>query len=255
MDLFVAGFACKGWSSLNGSRDEPGTVIAGGKGASGESANGCLRAIAKLRPAVILLENVKQIASTAAGSGVDEKSDLDYLKTELARMGYRLASFRIRAEAFGSPANRDRLYFVGTRDIADELPDSPLAAKVASIPQGQAAVDIPAPMWADEMQHLLTVMAKSSQYPVAEFLFDCDHPEVVRCLHERAASAVVPKARAVQAKDSSSAAKEKEVRESEVKNYQYFMEAGLDWPLDPTAHPELAKALASLPERPGVCQS
>ena len=268
VDLFAAGFACKGWSTLNGSRDELGTVIAGSKGASGESARGCLKAIEKLRPAVIIFENVKQIDTKAPASGVDEmkKSDLDYLKTELARMNYRLATFRIKAEAYGSPSNRDRLYFVGTRDIADELPDSPLAAKVASLPLGQAAVDIPAPRWAAEMQHMLNVMVKSPQYPVTEFLFGCAHPEVVRCLRER--TTPVPKAQAApkanvagkaqaapKAKDSSGAAAEKEVQGCDVKNYQYFMEANLNWPLDPTANPELAKALAYLPERPGVCQS
>jgi site-specific DNA-cytosine methylase len=251
VDIWIAGFSCKGWSSLNQDRESVGSLIAGNKGSSGESANGCLAAIAQLKPPIIIMENVKQIASASAA---DDSSDLDFLRTQLARLGYRIAVFRLRAETFGSPCNRDRLYIVGTLDPADG-PGSVLAAAVANVEVDKAVQNLPQPDWEAPMRMLLEAMMMPDQYPVEQFLLPDDHPEVIRCLQE---STKPPPAKAPPAKKARPAAKstpapqaaaEKEPQDFQIKNYQYFMNAGLPWPPTLADNPKLASALAYLPER------
>ena len=102
--MFVASFECDSYSSLNPFRaDGPGS-IAGDRG-SGKTANACIRAVEKLRPAVFLGENVRQLAA-ARGAG---PSDLEVFRQRLSAINYALGDFRVRAEDFGSPSPRDRI--------------------------------------------------------------------------------------------------------------------------------------------------
>ncbi len=101
VDFFIAAFECDAHSSLSIYRKEgPGSLKRG----TLSSAKGVLGYIQAHRPPVWLGENVRQLLESKEGA----PSDVDTLRDMLAALGYELATFVIRAQAYKSPAPRDR---------------------------------------------------------------------------------------------------------------------------------------------------
>ena len=68
-----------------------------------------LRLVDGLRPKWVVMENVTGITSIGAGVVVAA------IKDEFAKLGYRIESKILRAEEFGVPQERRRIFFIGTR--------------------------------------------------------------------------------------------------------------------------------------------
>jgi hypothetical protein len=93
-DVLNVGFSCKSFSLLN-NKNRDGVhdaAIAEGRGCSGETARYALAYIRKVRPPVVLIENVPQLAKgyyqQESRKEVDQRSNLFVLTSQLAEMGY-----------------------------------------------------------------------------------------------------------------------------------------------------------------------
>lgn len=71
-----------------------------------------LRIVKSLKPEWVVMENVTGITSVAGGVVVDQ------IKAELAKFGYRVETNILKAEQFGVPQERRRIFFIGTRTEA-----------------------------------------------------------------------------------------------------------------------------------------
>ena len=88
--------------------------------------------IAKLRPKVCLLENVKGLVS--GNARVYCRRIID----RLAAIGYRVQTFLLNAATMGVPQTRERVFFIGLRsDLAASLPRLKLSFSRPPIPFGE----------------------------------------------------------------------------------------------------------------------
>lgn len=110
--LFFAGFSCKSRSSLNPrSAQNKGCV----QGQDMDTETGFTyyhihAYITKYRPAMFMLENVRQIMDKA---DKDAMSDADWIVEEFRRQNFFVLHFVFDCASFGSPAARSRIYFLG----------------------------------------------------------------------------------------------------------------------------------------------
>jgi DNA (cytosine-5)-methyltransferase 1 len=68
-----------------------------------------LRIVAEIEPKVVVMENVVGMASLDGGRAIDE------IHKRLARLGYSVEHRILRAEEFGVPQERRRIFFIGSR--------------------------------------------------------------------------------------------------------------------------------------------
>jgi len=102
-DILLAGFPCQPFSQAGkkkGFLDDRGTLFFDIK-----------RILAKKKPKVFLLENVKQL------KGHDQGKTLTTILNHLKEIGYTNTQYSVlRARDFGIPQNRERIYIVGFLD-------------------------------------------------------------------------------------------------------------------------------------------
>lgn len=101
IDLYVCGFPCQPFSSAGkrqGSEDEKGR---------GEIFWYCLDVIKRLRPACIILENVKGLLS------IDHGRTFETVLVSLQRLGYHVKWNVLNTKDYGIPQNRERLFMIG----------------------------------------------------------------------------------------------------------------------------------------------
>ncbi|MGL4652449.1 DNA cytosine methyltransferase [Cetobacterium sp.] len=104
IDLIIGGPPCQGFSGLNrwnkDLENDP----------RNELFREFLRFVEELRPKVILIENVRQILTSNKGK-VKEA-----IYAVLNELGYSVESTVLNASDFGVPQNRNRAFFIGTRN-------------------------------------------------------------------------------------------------------------------------------------------
>lgn len=107
VDIVVAGFSCKDASRASihhGSRLD---VVSTGGGTTGRTFQALLRVVAKLRPGLVLMENVPTLADIDKASGL---SNLDRVKLAFDEIDYALVFHCFDVADVGVPNTRRRLY-------------------------------------------------------------------------------------------------------------------------------------------------
>lgn len=107
IDVIVGGPPCQGYSVYNHQR-----------GVSDPRAGlfrEYLRIVEGIQPRWLVMENVTGITSIAGGGIVDE------IKKEMNKLGYRVEMQVLKAEEFGVPQERRRVFFIATRTEAPIL--------------------------------------------------------------------------------------------------------------------------------------
>lgn len=107
IDVIVGGPPCQGYSVYNHQR-----------GATDPRAGlfrEYLRIVEGIQPRWLVMENVTGITSIAGGGIVDE------IKLAMAKLGYRVEMRVLKAEEFGVPQERRRVFFIATRTGAPIL--------------------------------------------------------------------------------------------------------------------------------------
>ena len=115
LDIFIAGFSCKGPSGLNSQRGKKKHSCQTGEGETGETWTGVEAFLRAHRPSIVLLENVKQLANAPRDSNgnISGLSDSAHILQSLSEMGYCARSPKLEALDYGSLTKRERLYFIG----------------------------------------------------------------------------------------------------------------------------------------------
>src|SRR3990167_1004849 len=100
IDVIVGGPPCQGYSVYNHQRgkDDPRAGLF----------REYLRIVKAIKPKWLVMENVTGITSIANGAIVRE------IKQEMAALGYRVEMHILRAEQFGVPQERRRVFFIAT---------------------------------------------------------------------------------------------------------------------------------------------
>jgi DNA (cytosine-5)-methyltransferase 1 len=107
IDVIVGGPPCQGYSVYNhqrGDRDPRAGLF-----------REYLRIVEGIQPRWLVMENVTGITSIAGGGIVDE------IKREMSKLGYRVEMQVLKAEEFGVPQERRRVFFIATRTGAPVL--------------------------------------------------------------------------------------------------------------------------------------
>jgi len=107
LDVLIGGPPCQAYSVNNhqrGVHDERADLF-----------REYMRLVEGLCPKWVVMENVTGITSIANGSIVDT------IKAEFARLGYRVEYSVLKAEEFGVPQERRRVFFIGTKTDAPIL--------------------------------------------------------------------------------------------------------------------------------------
>ena len=99
-----------------------------------------LRAIGELLPAVVVIENVPDLARPS------KRDHLDQLKSELTTLGYSVEENVLNAADYGVPQNRRRLFIMGIRGNS-LLPPPPLMQEAVSVRQA-----LPGTFWRETSQ-------------------------------------------------------------------------------------------------------
>lgn len=104
LDVLIGGPPCQAYSVYNhqrGVHDERSDLF-----------REYLRLVEGLQPKWVVMENVTGITSIANGTIVDT------IKAEFSRLGYRMIRALLKAEEFGVPQERRRIFFIGTKTNA-----------------------------------------------------------------------------------------------------------------------------------------
>lgn len=111
IDVLVGGPPCQGYSVYNHQRgvNDPRASLF----------REYLRIVEGIQPRWIVMENVTGITSIAGGRIVDE------IKLAMKELGYRVEMRVLKAEEFGVPQERRRVFFIGTRTAAPILFPTP----------------------------------------------------------------------------------------------------------------------------------
>jgi DNA (cytosine-5)-methyltransferase 1 len=116
VDVIVGGPPCQGFSTIG--RSKKATLKDRAKGFIDDPRNQLfkyyLKFVEKLSPKLVLIENVKGLASASSYRDLIEKS-----LSETGKYGYDVSSQILNAKDFGLAQNRERIFFVGVRkDVA-----------------------------------------------------------------------------------------------------------------------------------------
>ncbi len=120
LDVLVGGPPCQGYSYYNHGRGEHDPRA----GLFREY----LRIVEGLRPRWLVMENVAGITSVADGAVVRE------IRQGMQALGYRVAMALLRAENYGVPQERRRMFFLATREDRPILFPLPTHGTVAGVP-------------------------------------------------------------------------------------------------------------------------
>lgn len=115
LDVLVGGPPCQGYSVYNHGRgtDDPRAGLF----------REYLRIVKGLKPRWLVMENVSGLTSIANGAIIRE------IKTEMNRLGYEVDFRILKAEEYGVPQERRRIFFIANRTGADILFPTPTHGK------------------------------------------------------------------------------------------------------------------------------
>ncbi len=198
-DVWVCGFECDSVSSLNHRASENHGCIATGSRKTGRTAAGCVAYIARCRPYIFILENVKNLSATVRVGGGEHpaqveqsrETDLQVLRRQFADLGYLTWCSVLNARDFGIPQNRARYYILGysVSQAPVQLQDQSLGprwlkmggrvvfdAKMLPLPVGRFLLD-------EEDEHVQRACADEStkggrggaEKPAKELTYSTDH--------------------------------------------------------------------------------
>lgn len=147
-DLLIGGPPCQGFSRVGPANKDP-------KDPRNSLFQEFVRVARILQPRLVILENVPGIlrARTSSGEGV-----ADIIESELRSLGYEAVRFVLRAERFGVPQIRERVFFAGT--LEGGLPESILPTNGGE--DGQPS------LLGDSLPRPLTVRDAISDLPVVD---------------------------------------------------------------------------------------
>ena len=118
VDVLAGGPPCQGFSMIG--RSKKATLVERTKGFIDDPRNQLfkyyLKFAEKLSPKLVLIENVKGLASASGYRDLIEKS-----LTDTGEYGYDTSSYILNAKDFGLAQNRERIFFIGVRkDLAEK---------------------------------------------------------------------------------------------------------------------------------------
>jgi DNA (cytosine-5)-methyltransferase 1 len=108
LDVIVGGPPCQGYSVYNHQRgtDDPRAGLF----------HEYLRIVKEIQPRWLVMENVTGITSIAGGAIVRE------IQSRMRELGYRVEMRLLKAEEFGVPQERRRIFFIATREDVTTIP-------------------------------------------------------------------------------------------------------------------------------------
>ena len=112
--VMTAGFPCTSRSKANNARAKNAACITEGTGETGKGCRWMLDAVKRIRPELLIMENVATLADGELG-----KTDLDVISARLAELDYWCWWRVFDAEAYGSPAARTRVYGMAVHARSD----------------------------------------------------------------------------------------------------------------------------------------
>ena len=148
VDVLAGGPPCQGFSMIG--RSKKATLVERTKGFIDDPRNQLfkyyLKFAEKLSPKLVLIENVKGLASASGYRDLIEKS-----LTDTGEYGYDTSSYILNAKDFGLAQNRERIFFIGIRkDLAEkydinasEIFDEIIKAKKDPLKLKDAIYDLP----------------------------------------------------------------------------------------------------------------
>ena len=145
VDIFIAGFVCKSVSSENNQRDTHGTCIAAGTGKTGSTFDGLRRFVEKVRPKIVICENVVGLLKRTCG----ERPQIVDVGEAFQCLGYNFAYRHVDAKMYLLPQRRNRVWMWAIRkDISAAPADSaaPAASRV-SVPVLSSLTEYAAFCW------------------------------------------------------------------------------------------------------------
>lgn len=127
--LYAFGFECDSISSLNRDTAANRGCVARRQGKTGETCHKVMSFIKAIRPPLFILENVKNL-NAPNGSG---KTDQQELVAQLNLLGYMVSAVLLRAEEYGIPQHRHRIYLIGVLSelapVHQEPQNTPIALR------------------------------------------------------------------------------------------------------------------------------
>ena len=115
--LWICGIECDSVSSVSQHSSQNTDCVSSGTGATGTSADYCLRFIEKHKPLFVCFENVKNLdAASATGGGSNKAVILERLQA----LGYETQDFVMNANQYGAPQRRPRIYVLAAKKC-DEM--------------------------------------------------------------------------------------------------------------------------------------
>jgi site-specific DNA-cytosine methylase len=217
----AVGIECDTLSGLNSQSEVGEQVCETGSGKTGSTAKATLEYIARARPLIVLLENVKNLgAAGGSGAGQCKATDLEILITKLNFMGYIASWQTLRASDFGVPQSRERIYIVAFLAVSDDSPSM-------QVPANRDDEPAELPEWWHQVGQLIREM-KIETIPIEDFLLDADDDRLGAWERHRNASSA---AKSEKSKTKAASAKsDKLEKTTEVDHIQAFEEADLPWP-------------------------
>jgi DNA (cytosine-5)-methyltransferase 1 len=96
-----------------------------------------LRLVGRLRPRIVLMENVPGIVTLGHGKVLSE------ITRRFGKIGYPAKVFALRAEAFGVPQRRSRVFIVGSNDDIEHALPAGYSGEKGTVTVGDAISDLP----------------------------------------------------------------------------------------------------------------
>lgn len=140
VDIFIAGFVCKSVSSENNQRGTHGACIAAGTGKTGSTFEGLRRFVEKVRPKIVICENVVGLLKRTCGG---HPQIVDVAEAFLL-LGYHFAYRHVDAKMYLLPQRRHRVWMWAIRK---DISAAPAASRVNEILE-QLEQPEPAPLGA-----------------------------------------------------------------------------------------------------------
>ena len=136
VDVVIGGPPCQGFSRLNNEQIELDEMEKDRRNTLFEE---FLRMVTVLDPQLVLMENVRDLINRETSDGRYVK---DLIVREFASKGYNCEYRVLRAEGYGVPQKRRRLFFVGTnRDVPIRFPE-PTTPEGSRRTAGEALADV-----------------------------------------------------------------------------------------------------------------
>ena len=132
VDIFIAGFVCNSVSSENSRRGTHGDCIAAGTGKTGSTFEGLRRFVEKVRPKIVICENVVGLLKRTCGG----RPQIVDVGEAFQCLGYNFAYRHVDAKMYLLPQRRTRVWMWAIRkDISAAPADSaaPAASRVNEI--------------------------------------------------------------------------------------------------------------------------